>query len=151
MKKMIKSMNMIRKETGLLRVVRMTLIKTVVAVVVVMMIVVLKNNFFKQKNKTITYRLENKIYQLLVANTPRQWGKGLMYVKKKDGFDGMIFYFPEKELRSFWNKNTLVDLDIYWLIDDRVIRKDVLLAITKNGLQTVCSQKPVNRVIEIIH
>jgi len=120
-------------------------------VVVAIIAAVLINNTLQQNSKTITYQLEDNKYQLLVADTPEKWEKGLMYVKKKDGFDGMIFYFPDKEYRSFWNKNTLVDLDVYWLIDNKVIRKDVLLAITKNGLQTVCSQKPVNRVIEIIH
>lgn len=155
MKKMIKFMNMIKKEIGLPRiVVRITRIKRVVAltvvVVVAMTIVVLKNNFFQQQNKTITYQLENTTYRLLVADTPKQWEKGLMYIKKKEDFDGMIFYFPEKEYRSFWNKNTLVDLGVYWLIDNKVIGKETLFAITKNGPQTVSSLQPVNRVIEII-
>lgn len=118
--------------------------------VVVVMIVVLRNNFFQQNNKIISYKLENKTYRLLVADTPKLWEEGLMYIKKQEGFDGMVFYFPEKEFRSFWNKNTLLDLDIYWLIDDRVIGKEVLSAITKNGLRTVSSLQPVNRVIEII-
>jgi len=143
---------MIRKETGLSRiVVRMTLIKTIVAMVVVAIIAaVLINNTLQQNSKTITYQLEDNKYQLLVADTPEKWEKGLMYVKKKDGFDGMIFYFPDKEYRSFWNKNTLVDLDVYWLIDNKVIGSERLLAITKNGQKTVSSQQPVNRVIEII-
>jgi len=44
----------------------------------------------------------------------------------------------------------LVDLDVYWLIDNKVIGSERLLAITKNGQKTVSSQQPVNRVIEII-
>lgn len=118
--------------------------------VVVAMNVALKNNFFQQKSKTITYQLENKTYQLLVADTPKLWERGLMYLKKKDGFDGMIFYFPEKEFRSFWNKNTLVDLDVYWLINEQIVGRDILSAVTKNGLETISSPQPVNRVIEII-
>lgn len=122
----------------------------VVAVAVMMIVVVLINNSYQKNKKLITYQLNNKQYRLLVADTPKLWEEGLMYIKKQEGFDGMVFYFPEKEFRSFWNKNTLLDLDIYWLIDDRVIGKEVLSAITKNGLRTVSSLQPINRVIEII-
>jgi len=122
----------------------------VVMVVVIVMIVVLKNNFLQQNSKTITYEIENRTYRLLVADTPKKWEKGLMYIKKKENFDGMIFYFPEKSFRSFWNKNTLVDLDIYWLVDKKVIGKGTLPSVAKNGLITISSSEPVNRVIEII-
>src|SRR3989338_7229978 len=74
----------------------------------------------------INYKLENKNLKLLVADTPEKWQRGLMYFRKLEGVDGMIFIFPEKELRTFWNKNTFMNLDLYWLDDDRIVGKSFL-------------------------
>ncbi|MCL4374843.1 DUF192 domain-containing protein [Patescibacteria group bacterium] len=99
---------------------------------------------------TIGYNLNGRLLRLLVADQPAAWEKGLMFVKQKDGFDGMLFVFPDKDYRSFWNKNTLVDLELYWLDDDRVVGKDFLPAVTKGGLVTLTSPAPANRVIELV-
>ncbi len=52
-------------------------------------------------NRIITYALQGKSYQLLVADTPSQWEKGLMFYRKLDGVDGMIFLFPDKTRTHF--------------------------------------------------
>lgn len=101
---------------------------------------------------TINYKLQNKTYKLLIADTPEEWEKGLMFVKKKEGLDGMVFIFPEKDSRNFWNKNTLVDLDVYWLNDDKLVGKSSLPSIEKSkDIVTVRSPGAVNKVIEIIN
>jgi len=101
--------------------------------------------------QVINYQLENKNLHLLVADTPQKWEQGLMNVKKLDtGINGMIFIFPTKEIRTFWNKNTLVDLDVYWLNNKQIVGKDFLPAITKdNETKFIISSQEVNRVIEI--
>jgi uncharacterized membrane protein (UPF0127 family) len=97
------------------------------------------------------YKLNNKKYCLLTANNQRQWEKGLMFYKKPVDFDGMIFIFPEKEVRNFWNKNTYVDLNLYWMDDDKVVGKSFLPSILKSKeIITVGSGKKVDRVVEII-
>ena len=105
--------------------------------------------------QTILYTLYSIPYTLLIADTPEKWEKGLMFVNnKKDigGADGMVFIFPKKERLTFWNKNTFVDLDLYWLNDDKVVGKTSLLSIEKSKeIITVDSLKEVNKVIEIIH
>ncbi|GIW65516.1 MAG: hypothetical protein KatS3mg094_035 [Candidatus Parcubacteria bacterium] len=104
----------------------------------------------------INYNLEGKNYKLLIANEPLEWSRGLMFVKKtlnnkENKFDGMIFIFPDKQTRSFWNKNTFVDLDIYWLDDNKIVGKDFLPSIEKTKeIYTLISPAPVNKVIEII-
>ncbi|MDH7476054.1 MAG: DUF192 domain-containing protein [Microgenomates group bacterium] len=105
-----------------------------------------------QKNPhKINYFLENKNVTLLIADTPEKWERGLMFVKKLDDADGMIFIFPDKKIRTFWNKNTFVDLDIYWINGKNIIGKDFLPSISKTGkITTVDSKKEVNKVIEII-
>ena len=73
-----------------------------------------------------------------------------MFRRTLDG-DGMIFLFPEKQVRTFWNMNTYLDLDVYWLDGNQVIGKDYLPSIEKSGKTvTIFSPKPVNRVIEIV-
>ena len=46
-----------------------------------------------------------------------------MYVKNKEdigGLDGMLFQFPDKKIRTFWNKNTVSNLDLYWIDGDKL-------------------------------
>lgn len=109
----------------------------------------LRENKFKNF-KIINYQLQNKDYKLLEADTPQKWERGLMYFRKLDGVDGMIFIFPDKESRTFWNKNTFMDLELLWLDDDKVVGKSSLLSIEKSKeVVTVSSPKEVNKVIEI--
>ena len=88
----------------------------------------------------------------MVANKPEEWSKGLMFYRKLDGADGMIFLFPDKKIRNFWNKNTYMNLDIYWIDGDKVIGQDFLPAIDKSmkGISVVSSFKPVDKVIEVV-
>lgn len=92
-------------------------------------------------------------YKLLVAETDEKHAQGLMNVKSRSdicGHDGMIFVFQNIGIQTFWNQNTLVDLDLYWMVGDRVIREDKLLNITDNGMKIYSSLLPVDRVVEII-
>lgn len=107
-----------------------------------------------QSPKTISFTLEGKKYRLLVAKDPISWQKGLMnYQSKKElnGADGMIFIFPTKDYQTFWNQNTYLDLDVYWLSDDQVVGKAFLPSIKKTKTPiTITSNQKVNRVIEIV-
>jgi uncharacterized membrane protein (UPF0127 family) len=107
--------------------------------------------FKKTKEKLIPFELEGKTYLLKEAKNPKEWKRGLMLLKKPVNYDGMIFIFPNKEIRSFLNKNTFFDLDIYWLEDNKIIGKDFLPSITKSkNIITKTSPAPVNIVVEII-
>jgi hypothetical protein len=110
------------------------------------------NLFFnKKKSDFLIYKLNNKDYLLKIAKTPEEWQRGLMFIKKPVDYDGMIFIFPDKQIRSFWNKNTFVDLEVYWLDDDKIIGKDKLESIEKTKIvKTIQSPGPVNKVIELI-
>lgn len=101
--------------------------------------------------KIINHQLENRNLRLLVADNQQKWEKGLMGVKKLEkGIDGMIFIFPKKDGQSFWNKNTLMDLDLYWLAGDKIVGRDFLPAIKENK-ETIMVSSPqqVDKVIEI--
>jgi uncharacterized membrane protein (UPF0127 family) len=107
---------------------------------------------FKDNKKDFVYfNLEEKNYLLKEAKNPKEWQEGLSFIKKPVDYDGMIFIFPDKQIRSFWNKNTFVDLEIFWLDDDKIVGKSYLPSIlkTKNVI-TITSPAPVNKVVEII-
>jgi uncharacterized membrane protein (UPF0127 family) len=73
------------------------------------------------------FELEGTKYRLFIADTPEKQRMGLMYVRsKKDlgGADGMVFVFKDKSIRTFWNMNTVADLDLYWLSDGRNSRQN---------------------------
>jgi len=105
----------------------------------------------KISDKLMISEIEGNVYKLRIAKNPQEWEKGLMFVKKPLDYDGMIFIFPEKQVRYFWNKNTFVDLKLYWLDGKEIIGKDFLPSIEKTKtILVVSSKKPVNGVIEII-
>jgi hypothetical protein len=90
---------------------------------------------FKDNKKDFVYfNLEEKNYLLKEAKTPKEWQEGLSFIKKTVDYDGMIFIFPDKKIRSFWNKNTFVDLEIFWLDDDKIIGKSYLPSILKQKM-----------------
>ncbi len=112
--------------------------------------------FFKKSSSNNFYQIKinGKKYSLLTAKNSQEWQKGLMFYKNKkelNGADGMIFIFPDKDYRTFWNQNTYLDLDIYWLVDGKVVDKDFLPSILKSKkIVTVSSKEKVNQVVEII-
>ena len=59
-----------------------------------------------------------------VARTAEEREKGLMYREKLDKGRGMLFVFPDVQVRSFWMDNTLIPLDIAYL-DESLIISDI--------------------------
>ena len=112
-----------------------------------------KEKLIQNKNKDfsiLNYQLQSNSYKLLVADTPEKWGRGLMFLRKLEGVDGMIFIFPDKQSRTFWNKNSLIDLDILWIDGEKVVGKSFLPSIEKSKeIVTVESPKSADKVIEI--
>ncbi len=114
-----------------------------------LLLAIIFNNLNKQE--TTNYKIKDKSYKLLVADSPKEWERGLMDIRKLNNADGMIFLFPDIKPRVFWNKNTYVDLDIYWIFNYKVVGRDFLPSINKsNGVVYVSSPVPVNKVVEII-
>lgn len=120
---------------------------------VIVGIMILKNktqNEWKNYQK-IKYPIEGKEYNLLIADTEQKQMKGLMDVTSLKGYDGMIFIYPQSQPLSFWNKNTLVDLDLYWIANDKIVGKSKLPSVNKSrDIVTVSSPQEVDKVVEII-
>ena len=98
----------------------------------------------------INYKIEGKNYKLLLADNEEKWEKGLMYFRSLEGIDGMIFIFPNKAIRSFWNKNTFMDLELLWIDGDKIVGKSKLPSIEKSQeIITVSSPELADKVIEL--
>lgn len=114
-----------------------------------------KTNLDFSAYKTIDFQLlDLQTFRLLVADTPEKWETGLMYVKNKQdigGLDGMIFTFPDSQKRTFWNKNTLSHLTLYWINKGKVIGESDLASITETKeVITVTSPGNADTVVELL-
>ena len=98
-----------------------------------------------------TRQLEGRTVRLLVADTNEKRTQGLMYVRKLHGYDGMIFKFPSPSELTFWNKNTFVPLDVYWLNGESVVGKTYLPPITETKeVFLISSPQKADTVIELV-
>lgn len=64
--------------------------------------------------KTATIGANGATVRVWLASTPAQQQEGLMFVREEEIADdqGMLFVFPDEELRGFWMRNTITPLDI---------------------------------------
>lgn len=86
-------------------------------------------------NKTSNYVLVNgKKIQVEIADTELERETGLMNRESLQENSGMLFVYPDSEIRSFWMKNTLIPLDIIF-IDENLEIVDI-----KNALP--CYSEP---------
>jgi uncharacterized membrane protein (UPF0127 family) len=91
-----------------------------------------------------------------VADTEEKREKGLMdqtaETLKAAGVDGMVFRFATTSFRTFWNKNTLINLDLYWIQNGMVQGISPLPSITESeSIVTVGSPAAVDTVVELLH
>ena len=128
--------------------------KGIVFAAVLVAIISISLFLMRKKSSFYEYVIEGHTYLLLTAKNSSEWERGLMFYKdKKDlkGADGMIFIFPDREFRTFWNKNTYLDLDVYWIDEDKIINKSFLPSVLKSKeTVTVDSHHRVDKVVEII-
>jgi len=108
----------------------------------------------KEERPSISLHFENpdgsKSPQLKaeLALTPSEQQLGLMYRKELGETDAMLFVFPEERPRTFWMKNTYVELDMIFLDGDLKVATVVPRAVplTETARPSV---KPAKYVLEI--
>lgn len=82
------------------------------------------------------------------ANTDAARSLGLMYRREIGELEGMFFVFPDSQERSFWMKNTYIELDIIFLDDDfRVV--SIINRAAPHTVSERKSQSPATYVLEI--
>ncbi|QID32698.1 DUF192 domain-containing protein [Pampinifervens florentissimum] len=88
--------------------------------------------------------------RLLVADTPEKHEKGLMHMKSLVGYDGMVFLYKDRMVRHFWNKNTHLELYVYWIDGSRLVGRSYLPPEERAGIVIVSSPEPVDTVVELL-
>jgi uncharacterized protein len=74
-----------------------------------------------QKNENEQVCIESECFDVEVVNTKADRERGLMYREDLDSDSGMLFIFDREGIYPFWMKNTLIDLDIIWINEDKEI------------------------------
>jgi len=82
-----------------------------------------------------------------VARTTEERARGLMYRDQLPAGTGMIFVFPEADIRSFWMANTYIALDIAFMdADFRVVDIQQMEPLSEEFTQ---SRAPALFVLEV--
>jgi len=74
--------------------------------------------------------------------------RGLMYVKGLPKNTGMLFIYPDNNIRAMWMKNTFISLDIIF-IDENGIVSSIEKNTEPQSLKTIRSEKPIKYVLEL--
>jgi uncharacterized membrane protein (UPF0127 family) len=108
-------------------------------------------NFTKEGELSFTDSLgtpKTKI-DLELADNEYERELGLMKRVEMKENQGMLFIFPEEQIRSFWMRNTLISLDMIFINAEKqivTIHKNT----TKLSDQTYPSTKPAMYVVEVV-
>ncbi|WP_179345552.1 DUF192 domain-containing protein [Winogradskyella ursingii] len=62
-----------------------------------------------------------KTLDIEIADNEYETQTGLMYRTSMEQNQGMLFIFPDEQLRSFYMKNTKIPLDIIYIDEDKTI------------------------------
>jgi len=94
-------------------------------------------------------RVGKASFTVFIADTPQRKAQGLMYVRELPPDRGMLFIFEKSQILSFYNKNTLIPLDILWIKNGIVEELSSLPAIKDGNIVFITSHQPADRVIEL--
>ena len=102
---------------------------------------------FEKKELIIESGAGKIVIRAEIARTPAQREQGLMYRKKINDGEAMLFIFERDEMLSFWMKNTLVPLSIaYILYDGRVLE---IYDMEPENLSPIRSSRSVRYALEV--
>lgn len=75
--------------------------------------------------KTINLGINDKEYNILVAQTEDEKATGLMNVEEMNDNEGMLFIYNTPQTLEFWMKDTEIPLDIIFIDSDWEVKKIV--------------------------
>lgn len=74
---------------------------------------------FKTSEISVVFEKKTKKIKVELAENDTQHARGLMFRKSLGANEGMLFIFPDETIRSFWMKNTIIDLSIGYFNKDK--------------------------------
>ncbi len=110
----------------------------------------LPDNRVRPEDRRATVLIGDRVFTMRIADTDDLRAQGFQNVESVSPNEGMIFLFDSSPaVQHFWNKNTLVHLNVVWVRDDIIIGVDELLPEPTNNRMIVSSPERVNAVLEI--
>jgi len=95
-------------------------------------------------------KIKNSIIKVEIADDFEEQIKGLSNRDSLDDNSGMLFVFPDKQIRRFWMKDMRFPLDIIWINDNKIVKIDKNLPPEGEKPQNIYSSEiPVNYVLEV--
>ena len=88
------------------------------------------------------------VFEVAVADTAEKQRRGLMFVKDMAPQHGMVFPMQPPRIAQFWMRNTLVPLDMIFILPGGMIGEIVTRLDTRSDAPTRSRQK-VSAVLEI--
>lgn len=108
---------------------------------------------FPIKKITLIFGKLKKTITVEVAETDAQHSLGLMNRKSMSVDSGMLFIFPDEEIREFWMKNTLINLDIAYFDKSKkaidIQNMKAMTSILQTQIPTYPSKKPAQFALEM--
>ncbi len=102
---------------------------------------------------TTTFSLLGKQWEVQIAKDPESRALGLSHIPDIKPNEGMLFLFEPEEEVSFWMKDMLFPIDLYWIRDGQVIGVEKNMqpesATANERPRTYPSPGPVDAVLEV--
>jgi uncharacterized membrane protein (UPF0127 family) len=121
-------------------------------VIVVLLIVglVLKSH---EAAERATITVNDMSLSVRLADNAWEQHRGLSGLEAADvKAQGMLFVFPDEQVRDFWMKDMKLDLDVLWIKDDRIASIDTNVSAPKAGeepARMTSKPIPVDMVLEM--
>ena len=87
-------------------------------------------------------------FEVVVADTAERQSQGLMFVKSMPPQHGMVFMKSPPRIAQFWMRNTLIPLDMIFILPGGMVGQIVTRSDTQSDRRTTSMQK-VSAVVEI--
>lgn len=88
-------------------------------------------------------------FEVEIADTPEERGRGLMHRDELAPDRGMLFVFPRRERIAMWMRNTRIPLDMLFIDDDGRILQIHERAVPYSET-TISSRRRVRYVLELV-
>lgn len=122
----------------------------VLAGLILIAFVIRQYGVMKNKLPDKYVRINNRVVSVEVADTLEEQQQGLSNRAPLTDKEGMLFVFPDKQVRNFWMKDMLFPLDIIWIADGRIVKISADLPPEgKNPQKIYGSGEPINYVLEV--
>ena len=119
--------------------------KILLTAVTLLLLILAQCHFSCSPDYSIT--VKNKTIKVEIADTDELRMKGLMFRESLPDDSGMLFIFPEENIRHFWMKNTSLPLSIAYVASTGIIID--IKDLQPHNLNSVPSAGPAQYAIEV--